>query len=379
VSTVTNPVTDDKAVGPNAWQQRAKELARWAWSRYVIRTDVWGGYNEIRDRKRKSRWSDGTEHELGPTRTCPRKHQRGIVELDLDFLERHFRGAAVSHVVGVHATSPDNISKFGCVEIDVHTDEAGDSNDPAMTVKAATAWYDRLVARGFRPLLWESNGKGGFHLDLLFAAPIATPNLYWYLRELVADHAAYKLTARPETFPKQARVNPNRDGKGHYGNWCRLIGRHHTRDVWATVWNGSQWLQDAAAVDFVLSLTGDPPSLVPVDTEVSARITAYMRKLPHLSEGQGRDDIAFNLLAFLTRDLNLPDEEALKWASEWDAGNTPPKGPERLREVLANAHQYGKRAYGSGRNGDETTVPAAAPPEPPRKNPGTAPRSSSKI
>jgi hypothetical protein len=79
-----------------------------------------------------------------------------------------------------------------------------------------------------------------------------------------------------------------------------------------------------------------------------------------LGEGQHRDDFAYKLLAFLARDLHIPDDRALYWAGQWDIQNNPPKGPERLREILANVHQYGQRAYGSGlggtpsRNGTQT-------------------------
>jgi hypothetical protein len=67
-----------------------------------------------------------------------------------------------------------------------------------------------------------------------------------------------------------------------------------------------------------------------------------------LSEGQGRDGVAYHFAAFLVRDLQLPDHEALNWLIRWDAGNLPPKGQERLVEILANAHAYGTNAYGSG-------------------------------
>jgi hypothetical protein len=77
-------------------------------------------------------------------------------------------------------------------------------------------------------------------------------------------------------------------------------------------------------------------------------IRRYLSTLPHLDEGQGRDNVAFNFAAWLVRDKQLPDAEALDWLEQWDAGNRPPKGRERLQEIIANAHAYGRRAYGSG-------------------------------
>jgi hypothetical protein len=107
---------------------------------------------------------------------------------------------------------------------------------------ASLGCYRQLCERGFHPLLWDSNGAGGYHLDLLLAAPVPTPRLFWFLPELVGNHVAYGLPARPETFPKQPRLNPKPDGSGAYGNWVRLLGRHHTREHWARIWGGTDWL-----------------------------------------------------------------------------------------------------------------------------------------
>ena len=77
-----------------------------------------------------------------------------------------------------------------------------------------------------------------------------------------------------------------------------------------------------------------------------------MRRLPNLGEGQGRDDVAFHFAAFLVRDLALDDATALDWLEQWDTGNRPPKGRDRLAEVVGNAHAYGQRPVGCGREPD---------------------------
>src|SRR5262249_44278457 len=78
------------------------------------------------------------------------------------------------------------------------------------------------------------------------------------------------------------------------------------------------------------------------------RVRGYMARLPHRAEGEHRDDIAYEFACFLVRDLRLADPVALTWWSAWDAGTRPPKGEARLREIIASAHRYGKRPYGSG-------------------------------
>jgi hypothetical protein len=344
-----------------AWAAHAQELARWADAGYVNRRDVAGGYTALEERGKEYVKPDGTAAKVGSTVTRPAPARRGGDYLTLARLGRHFRARGPLDVLGAHTTSPDNTSRFGTVELDHHGPL---SNPTEVNFRAAVAWWERLRERGFHPLLWDSNGTGGYHLDVLLAEPVATPGLFHFLRRLVSDHAAYGLSKPPETFPKQPRIAP-----GRYGNWVRLIGRHHTKDFWARVWDGSRWLEGHGAIDFLLALTGDPVTLVPEAPppapsppprrppaatpggNLSARIAAYLARLPNLGEGQGRDDVAFNFAAWLVRDLQLPDAVALAWLERWDAGNSPPKGKARLREIVASAHAYGQRPYGCGLEG----------------------------
>jgi hypothetical protein len=347
-----------------AWSDRAAELAEWAWARLVNRTEVWGGYNAVADREKVITRQDGTSYPLGATLTRPRKWLRGRVALTPDVLVRHFRAQGPLDVVGLHTTSPENTSRAGTIEADWH---GATSTDPEVNWRAVRAWFDRLRGRGFHPLLWDSNGKGGFHLDVLLAGPIATPRLFHFLRDFVSDYHGYGLPKRPEHFPKQPSLCPTKDGRGQYGNWVRVVGRHHTRNFWARVWDGQNWLDGADAVAFILALKGDPPGLVPdvpppqppqprscqayvsrAGDNRSRRIAAYMARLPNLGEGQGRDDIAYRFAVFLVRDLALPDHAALPWLEQWDRGNSPPKGRECLTEILANARRYGRNPYGCG-------------------------------
>jgi hypothetical protein len=315
---VERPVQNVEAA---AWTRRTRELAHWTWG-YVNRTDVWGGYT-----------ASGQV-------TRPPKKKRGQVFLTEDILVRHFAANRPLDIVGLHTTSPDNTSRWGAVDIDWHgeTSTAADINE-----RVAFAWFNKLAGLGFTPLLTTSNGAGGFHLRFLLSEPAPTARVFWFTRWLVKDHAQHGLAHRPETFPKQLAIAP-----GKYGNWLRLPGRHHKRNHWSNVWDGSRWLSCEQAVDYILSMRGSSPALIPADIELTHRIEAYLAKLPNLGEGQGRDDVAYNLLAFLARDLNLPDDRAIHWAEKWDAGNNPPKGRECLTAILANVHLHGQRAYGSG-------------------------------
>ena len=54
----------------------------------------------------------------------------------------------------------------------------------------------------------------------------------------------------------------------------------------------------------------------------------------------------FNLAAFLINDCGVSDDVALAALQGWDVRNAVPKGQERLRVILANAHTYGHGARG---------------------------------
>jgi TOTE conflict system, Archaeo-Eukaryotic Primase domain len=342
--------------GADTWLATAGLLATWTWRHWVNRTDVWGGYRPLHLRELAD--SDGKIW------TKPARRDRGTKFLTEALIARHYAGRDVGHLIGLHSTSPYNASRWGAVDIDCH---GPDSSAPSANQAAALAWYAKLVSLGFRPLLTESNGHGGYHLLVPFDEPVPTSRVFAFLRWLVLDYADYGLSAPPETFPKQARIEP-----GRYGNWLRLPGRHHTYDHWSRAWDGKTWLDAAGSVEYILKLPGSPPSCIPHEALVlertvrperkpnllrpgivrgdylARRIQAYMARLPNLSAGQGRDDVAYNLAAFLVRDLCLSDAAALPWLVQWDQGNRPPKGDNRLKQIMANVHAYGTHAYGSG-------------------------------
>src|SRR5262249_38896645 len=145
--------------------------------------------------------------------TRPAVARRGQVSLTEAVLVRHFRACRPSEVVGLHTTSADNTSLWGAVEVDQHG-EGG--NTAEVNLGAVLAWYGRLRGMGFRTLLTDSNGAGGYHLRVLLSEPVATPKVHAFLTWLTADWARLGLTARPETFPKQPRVAPPGQ-RGQYG------------------------------------------------------------------------------------------------------------------------------------------------------------------
>jgi hypothetical protein len=320
--------------------------------RLVVRTDIWGGYYTTQD---------AAGNQTVCRMTWPRKQDRGKVQLTTAVIRQHFGARRPRDVIGLHTTSTDNLSKWGSLDLDAH---GPGGTAPETTLQAALTWHDRLRGLGWHPLLEESSPGGSYHLWLILSEAIATPRLYHFLRQLTADHRRHGLPTRPEQFPKQPSIDQDR-----CGNWLRLPGRHHSREHWSRVWSGSRWLAGADAIAHILALAGDPLELVPEapaatpprpvrpparpvpltgDEDLSARAAAYIRRLPNLGEGQGRDDVAFRAACFLVRDLAIRDAYALGWLEQWDAGNRPPKGTKRLQEIIADAHRYGRSEYGCG-------------------------------
>jgi hypothetical protein len=326
---------------PGAWAARAGELAEWAWARLVNRVDAWGAYRPLAERGKTYTGRNGTAGTLGNSWTAPLPSQRGRVSLTPDVLRQHFAATLPEHVVGLHTTSSQNTSLWGAVEVDWH---GPTSTGPEVNWRAAEHWYGELRQMGFRPLLTDSNGKGGYHLRALLREPVPAVEVWAFLQWLTGDFARLGLPKRPETFPKQKAVTE----KNPYGNWLRCPGRHHTREHWSRVWDGSGWLDGEAAVASLLALTGDHPDLL-----LSPRIEAYLAKLPNLGEGQGRDDVGYHFACLLVRDFALGDDAAREWLRRWDGANNPPKGAAQISKWIANAHQYGRRAYGSGRTRSE--------------------------
>jgi putative DNA primase/helicase len=102
--------------------------------------------------------------------------------------------------------------------------------------------------------------RGGFHLEVFFDRDVPSEKLHafgkWLVRDAVGD--PWGFAKGIETFPKQPMVPADQ-----YASWLRLVGRHHTHPVFASVFDGRQWVEGEAAVDLILSLAGDDPGLIP--------------------------------------------------------------------------------------------------------------------
>jgi hypothetical protein len=225
------------------WRDRARELAAWAMTRMVNRTDVWGRYV-------RKRLADGTRDDLGHPVTAPFRDERGKVFLQESSLEKHFKSQRPTGLLGLHCTSSDLTSRWLAIDIDLH-----DPDQLSVTAQgnfaAAQAWHKAFVELGFDPLLLDSNGRGGFHLLVLFDQPQGAASVNAFVKRFCGDYLKRGLDQMPEVFPGTPRWD-------HYGDWLRLPGRHHTYPHYSRVWNDEPWtdqpwLEGHEAIDRLLA------------------------------------------------------------------------------------------------------------------------------
>lgn len=283
---------------PNPWHARAEDLADWALARFFVRRDRYGGY-----------YRDGDQ-----TRKCARPRERTDGAVTRGTLLKHFRATRTDDVCGAYSLSADDRGRCAAVDIDAHDATA----DPGAVALANSArgleLYARLVGLGFRPLL--ARWGGSVHLYALFAADQPGAALHQFGRALVGPLPL-------ETYPKQPSTR-KADGTVGYGNWLRVVGRHHTRDQWAEVYDGRDWLSGAPAVAHLLTLTGDEVTLESPHIEEPTPPTA-----PQLPP-QRHDPI--DVLADFNRGASL--DEVVGW-HEAAGHRVVRRGSERVELVRA--------------------------------------------
>ncbi len=246
-------------------------MAEWAMVKLVNRKDVWGQYAAL---------TPGEQKKLGRTykaMTLPVASKRGPDMVTLDKLTRHFASAHRQRpqIVGLHAKSKENTSRWFGIDIDMHDSEKADAEEHARrNLVGAINWWRKLQSMGYDPLLFDSNNNGGYHLWVLFEEPAPTEHVFAMAYSIVSTWEENNLSEEPETFPKKPK---EKDGES-LGAWFRLPGLHHTRDHISTVWSGDEWLDDPwlsghAAMDAMLQCVGGPPPPADKAPEDHSRIT----------------------------------------------------------------------------------------------------------
>lgn len=211
------------------WRDRSAELGHWTYQHLVNRTDVWGRYLA---KKNRTNLQGATNNAI----TAPFRDERGKVFLGVSSLEKHFKAKDSGGVLGVHSTGSDGTSRWFAIDIDLHDDDDLSVTREGNFVTAKN-WYSRLVEMGLDPLFFDSNGRGGFHIWVVFEQPFRTKSVRKFIEKLVSDFDRQGLDSPPDLFPGNFR-------HGHYGSWLRLPGRHHSLPHYTRVWNDEPWSED---------------------------------------------------------------------------------------------------------------------------------------
>lgn len=264
---------------PEPWRTASSELADWALAHLVNRTDARGGYyakdGEVRRTTRKATDRRWQPHDVA--------------------LKGHFSATRPEHIVGFHSTSPNNTCRWLGIDIDAHRGE-----DPIENLRIAIEICSRLAEYGLAGHIFNSDGRGGIHILVLFDKPIATTIVFALGQRVVKGFAV-------ETYPRQPEI-----AASGFGNWLRLPGRHHTRDHWTRYWSGESWLDAKGTVNAILAIEPcafpELPPLVRVGQSRSRRLFKNRR-------GTSFTDSPDSLRAWLeahgvsVKETRLPDKD----------------------------------------------------------------------
>lgn len=342
------------------WREHAEPLAEFVLTHLPNRIDRWGAY--LRPAYRQA--------DKSKVWTAPAAARRGIDFLSRGVVRQHFCARDGGDTIGLHTTSDENTSRWLGFDFDVHEEPgAAVSDKKRASVETAFWWCVDALGERCSLLLEDSDGDGGRHLWTRFDAPIDTPALYVFAAS-IAEACKDATGELPETFPKQARLQLNREGGKMLGNWLRLPGRHHTRPYWSRLaLADGAWRSGADAAAVFLSWASTPADAVPPieSWPVSAtppvtttpydprrepfgtprsradRIENLVRKVPHGTAGSQRSDRLFYLAAVLRHDLQCHAVEALPILRAWNLGNTPPLPDWKIEDTWQNAGNYGGR------------------------------------
>jgi hypothetical protein len=247
-----------EAIIGEEWKARSAELADWAMERLVNRKDVWGQYSLLAPHEAREQ---GRTYKA---MTLPIASMRGEDMVTLDKLARHFasRRQHRPQLIGLHAESKEGTSRWLAIDIDNHDLQAvGAAERARRNLAGALEWWRMLAERGYDPMLFDSSGKGGYHLWVLLAEPAPTAHVWAMVKALATTWERHQLEEEPEIFPKQPKP-------GSLNAWFRLPGMHHTQPHYSRLWSGEEWLSEPwleghAAIDAMLQAIPGPPPPVP--------------------------------------------------------------------------------------------------------------------
>lgn len=324
------------------WQMYAGCLADWAMQCVLNRTDAYLRYRSLSKRTNGSK-----------IRTVKDKVPRKRVCW-------HFSGVDVGNLVAFHATSAAGTCRWIAIDLDCHD---GNPDFAVRNWNFAVTIANRLLSFGITPLVMDSDGRGGFHILVLFTEPVDSQIAYRFAKWLVQDWQSHGVS-EPETFPKQPTLKGMK-----FGSALRLPGRHHTRPHVTRVLTPGGLVAGGEAARLILATPLHPPGMIPVEArnyqrkaelppqtvmllpehiaksrsapkstlakqEILGRARTYLERSGPSIDGQGGDSHFWRLIWCIRTKFSLTVEEAYPLFMEWNAGCLPPFTPEYVWKQL---------------------------------------------
>lgn len=162
------------------WHENAKKLTDWTLEHMVNRPDIYGYYYNAEGIIRGIK-KDGSVNDT--------------------LINGHFAG---DKTIGLYTTSVDDRCRWLAIDMDRHE---GDPEDfETRNHEYACRIFEQLRSLGFAPLLYDSNGKGGRHLFVIFDRPEPAYLVRRFGRWLVRNWEEAGFQKQPEVFPKQDSI-----------------------------------------------------------------------------------------------------------------------------------------------------------------------------
>jgi hypothetical protein len=115
-------------------------------------------------------------------------------------------------------------------------------------------WSGKLRDMGMDPIVFDSNGVGGYHIWTLLDREYPLEDTYNFADELRSNWEELGLPRKPEIFPPKPHVE-----KDDLPYGLRLPGRHHYRQYYSRVYNfdalegENEWLEGGEAIEVMLA------------------------------------------------------------------------------------------------------------------------------
>lgn len=262
------------------WVRYAEELAEWAMKRLVNRRDVWSQYT-LKDGKISVVMLPIAE-----------RRKLGTDMVTVTKLIRHFSGKSPAHLIGLHSISDHATAKWFAIDVDLHDPSVANAGEIAQNnFEAALTWAERLRKGGMDPLLFDSNGAGGYHVWVLLDKEYKLADVYDFADSVRADWQDFSLERKPEQFPPKRAVGPD-----DLPYTLRTPGRHHTRHHYTRVYNFDavegepEWLEGGDAIEAIIATRVSKLPKLPKRKKKETLVAAPQpkKKVPLVSAAKAR-------------------------------------------------------------------------------------------